>query len=129
MKRLLAFSLAVSLVQASVVFAAGPESAAGPAPAANAVIEKAHSSARTRFISFAEAARVGVAPAQTSGTLAQQGGAGTISQSGMSKRTKTMILAAVAVGFLGTAYGIDHKVKDVTPSSLGTRHDNDVFNK
>jgi hypothetical protein len=124
MKRLLALGLAVSLLQVSVAFAAEPASAVGSTPATNAT-ERVPSSAGARFISFAEAARVGSAPA-----LAQQpGGGGTISQSGMSKRTKTMILAAVAAGFLGTAYGIDHKVKDVTPSSLNQRHDNDVFNK
>ena len=47
----------------------------------------------------------------------------------MKKSTKMLIYAAVAGAFAGTAYGIDQKVKNVTPSSLGTRHDNDVFNK
>jgi hypothetical protein len=40
-----------------------------------------------------------------------------------------MIIAGAAVGFLGVAYGIDHKVRDVTPSTLGQRHDEDVFKK
>jgi hypothetical protein len=41
----------------------------------------------------------------------------------MKKRTKTLIFTAVAAAFVGVAYGIDHKVTDVTPSSLGTRED------
>jgi len=125
MRRLLALGLAISLMQVSVAFAAEPVSVAGHAKTTG---EKVQRSAGNRFISFAEAARVGVAPAQTSGVLKQQGG-GAISQSGLSKRTKSMIFAAVAVGFVGIAYGIDHQVKDVTPSSLGQRHDEDVFKK
>jgi hypothetical protein len=34
-----------------------------------------------------------------------------------------MIFVAAAVGFAATAYAIDHKVQDVTPSTLGTRED------
>jgi hypothetical protein len=41
----------------------------------------------------------------------------------MSKRTKIMIYLAAGVGLAGTAWAIDHKVLDVTPSSLGTRRD------
>jgi hypothetical protein len=60
--------------------------------------------------------------------LAQQGG-GAISSSGLKKHTKTLIIAGAAGAFLGIAYGIDRSVKDVTPSSLGQRHDSDVFKK
>ena len=46
-----------------------------------------------------------------------------LSKSGMRKRTKIMIYLAAGVGFGATAYTIDHKVLNVTPSSLGTRKD------
>jgi hypothetical protein len=41
----------------------------------------------------------------------------------MSKRMKAIIWLAAGVGFAATAYAIDHKVQDNTPSSLGTRKD------
>jgi hypothetical protein len=50
-------------------------------------------------------------------------GPAVLSKSGMSKRTKIMIYLAAGVGLAGTAWAIDHKVLDVTPSSLGTRRD------
>ena len=46
-----------------------------------------------------------------------------LSKSGMKKSTKIMIYLAAGVGFAAAAYVIDHKVLDVTPSSLGTRQD------
>ena len=46
-----------------------------------------------------------------------------LSNSGLRKRTKVMIYLAAGVGFAATAYAIDHKVLNVTPSSLGTRKD------
>jgi hypothetical protein len=77
-----------------------------------------------------EAARV-QAPSQTTsvaaphGTfaLAQQGQQPTLATSGASKRTKVIVWLAAGVGFAATAYVIDHKVRDDTPSSLGTRKD------
>jgi hypothetical protein len=123
MKRLLAVGVAVSLLQASVAFAAGPLSAATvSAHSSNGAVEKPQAARAVKFVSFAEAARVGVVAAQMPSVLTQQGG-GTISQSGMKKSTKTLIFTAVAAAFVGVAYGIDHKVTDVTPSSLGTRED------
>lgn len=57
-------------------------------------------------------------------TLASaQQGAAALASSGMSKRKKVLIWLAAGVGFAATAYTIDHKVQDVTPSSLGTRKD------
>jgi len=53
----------------------------------------------------------------------QQTGPGTLSRSGMRKRTKWMIALGLGVGFAASAWTIDHKVLDVTPSSLGTRED------
>ena len=46
-----------------------------------------------------------------------------LSKSGMRKRTKIMLYLAAGVGFGATAYTIDHKVLNVTPSTLGTRKD------
>lgn len=42
---------------------------------------------------------------------------------GMSKRSKILIAVAAGAGFALSAYAIDHKVLDNTPSSLGTRKD------
>lgn len=46
-----------------------------------------------------------------------------LSTSGMSKGKKFLIFLGAAVGIAATAYVIDHKVEDNTPSSLGTRED------
>ena len=54
---------------------------------------------------------------------ARQGQEPTLSRHGMRKRTKIMIYVAAGVGFAATAYTIDHKVLNVTPSTLGTRKD------
>jgi hypothetical protein len=46
-----------------------------------------------------------------------------LATSGMSKRKKIVIALLAGVGFAATAYTIDQKVQDVTPSTLGTRKD------
>jgi hypothetical protein len=46
-----------------------------------------------------------------------------ISTSSMRKRTKVMIFIGAAAAFAATAYTIDHKVEDNTPSSHGLRED------
>jgi hypothetical protein len=129
MKRLFAVALVASLGLPSIAFAEGPiAQSAGksirettmPSEAAAVKLEGAG------FESYA--VKAAVRPAAPSAALAQQGG-GAVSQTGMKKSTKMLIYAAVAGAFVGTAYGIDQRVKNVTPSSLGTRHDNDVFNK
>lgn len=131
MKRLFAVALVASLGHTSIAFAEGPI-----AQSASKSIRETTSSvtpaihvegAPAGFASYA--AKAAVRPAAPAAALAQQGGSGAVSQSGIRKSTKMLIYAAVAGAFVGTAYGIDHKVKNVTPSSLGTRHDNDVFNK
>jgi hypothetical protein len=53
----------------------------------------------------------------------QQTAPGTLSNSGMRKRTKWLIVLGLGAGFAASAWTIDHKVLDVTPSSLGTRED------
>jgi hypothetical protein len=129
MKRLFALALVASLGLPSIAFAEGPI-----AQSASKSIRETTTSSATPAVKLEEAsigfpsyaAKAGVRPATA---LAQQGGAGTVSQTGMKRSTKVLIFAAAAAAFAGSAYGIDHKVKDVTPSSLGTRNDNSVFNK
>ena len=79
-------------------------------------------------LAFMMLAAWAVLVSSSTGVLAQQGG-GTVSSTGMKRSTKTLIFAGVAGAFLGIAVGIDHSVKNVTPSSLGERHDEDVFKK
>ena len=129
MKRLFAVALVVSLGQSSIAFAAGPIAAsAAKASTKTTATAQTGNASPAGFASFAAAAHVGSAPAVV-GVFAQQGGTGTISQTGITKRTKLLIFSGVAAAFVGIAYGIDHRVKDVTPSSLGTREDNSVFGK
>src|SRR5262245_9078268 len=131
MKRLLALALIVTLGNVPAVFAGEPllvsaTRLAREVTATQSTVKSDLTAAKELGVtSFAKAAGVGEPAA-----LAQQpGGPGAVSQSGMSKRTKALIFAAVGVAFVGSMYGIDHRVKDVTPSSLGERHENDVFNK
>ena len=129
MKRLLAVGLVVTLGHASAAFAeeslllSASRLAREVLPTQRTATAKSDPARALTVTSFAKAAGV-----RESATLAQQSG-GSIASSGMKKRTKTMIIAGAAAGFVGIAYGIDHNVKDVTPSSLGQRHDEDVFKK
>jgi hypothetical protein len=52
-----------------------------------------------------------------------QGQGGGLASSGMSTKKKILIGVIAGFGFAATAYIIDHKVLDVTPSSRGTRED------
>jgi hypothetical protein len=131
MKRLFTLALVVSLGVPSIAFAEGPiAQSAGKSIRETTMVSETPAvkleGASAGFESYA--VKAAVRPAAPAAALAQQGGSA-ISQTGMKKSTKMLIYAAVAGAFVGTAYGIDHRVKNVTPSSLGTRHDNDVFNK
>ena len=68
------------------------------------------------------AARASVPPASPAAP-AYQAEAGTLSKSGMGKGRKMLIYIGLAAGFAASVWTIDHKVLDVTPSSLGTRQD------
>jgi hypothetical protein len=46
-----------------------------------------------------------------------------LATTGLRKRTKILILLGAAAGFAATAYAIDQRVEDNTPSTLGTRED------
>jgi hypothetical protein len=61
--------------------------------------------------------------ARTGFALEAAQGEARLASSGLRKRTKILIAVAAAVGFAGTAYTIDRKNVDVTPSTLGTRTD------
>jgi hypothetical protein len=127
MIRSIAFALVIALDQSSVAFAGESliasarrvvrETTAQPAP-----LPKVESKAGFPVVTIAARTGVRESAAKTD-ALAQAQGGGAVSQSGMGKKTKWMIYLGVAAGFVGTAYAIDHSVKDVTPSSLGTRQD------
>jgi hypothetical protein len=123
MSRLVALTLVFSLSASSFTFAGEGLMQSGvrivqqqvtqdnrPAPAAPRSVAVSDSAARLSGFSASSAA-------------ATQEGPAVLSKSGMSKRTKVMIYLAAGVGLAGTAWAIDHKVLDVTPSSLGTRRD------
>jgi hypothetical protein len=76
--------------------------------------EAARAEATSRTTSFE-------APRST--LVAAQQGVPSLASSGMSRRKKTFIWLAAGFGFAATAYAIDHRVRDVTPSTLGTRQD------
>ena len=124
MKRLFAVGLIISMASASTLFAGEPLLVSATRLARETVATPTVSPTANRtpatelgVTSFAKAAGVGEA------ALAAQQGGGTISTTGMRKRTKTLIIAGAAAAFWGVAWGIDHSVRDVTPSSLGTRQD------
>lgn len=116
MSRLLVLALVVSLGNTSVVFAGETlltsatriaREAAQTRPAAKARADALARVEPTALRSYAAAAQA-------------QSGA---EPAGMRKRTKIILFVAGAVGFAAAAYAIDHRVQDVTPSSLGTRED------
>lgn len=107
--RLAAFTLVASLGNASAAFAGEGILAS----ATRIVREAARSETRAQNL----------APAKSQPVNASQQAPAAIAASGMSKRTKLLIYLAAGVGFVTTAYAIDHRVQDITPSSLGTRED------
>lgn len=123
MSRLLVLTLIASLGSGSAAFAGESlvqsaarivqEAAQAPGAATNSSTSSIATSQAATWV-----ARIGA-----SSTEALQGQGPVLSNSGMRKRTKIMIYLAAGVGFAATAYAIDHKVLNVTPSSLGTRKD------
>jgi hypothetical protein len=107
MRRLVVLVLIASLGNTSLALAG--ESLRG-------VVERA-----ARELAVSASVKTRVVPVQKNWSLAQDQAA--LSSSGMRKRTKLMILIGAAVGFAATAYAIDHRVEDNTPSSRGTRED------
>jgi hypothetical protein len=126
--RLLAVTLIVSLSTSSVAFAG--ESLL---QSASRIVQKAaqeqvagvSSVSATSGRSAAAATNPASLASRTNSPIAQalQSQPAALSKSGMKTRTKVMIYLAAGVGLAATAWTIDHKVVDVTPSSLGTRKD------
>ena len=124
MRRFAVFVLIVSLGNTSVAFAGDTLLGVATRVAQNQAPPEAKSPAATAAQknwaarSLAATMSAGNAP---SSALAQEQPA--LSSSGMGKRTKILIFLAAAVGVAATAYTIDRKVENTTPSSLGTRTD------
>jgi len=114
MKRLVVLALVASLGNAAAAFAGEGILASG-----------------ARHVQEIAATEPAAAPATTVPTSVKgqapvsafQAQGATLSKSGMSRSKKLLIYAGLAAGFAAGAYTIDHKVLNVTPSSLGTRKD------
>src|SRR4051812_14082799 len=119
MKRLFVFALIATIANASAVFAGESILTSGARHVQQLAVADAASVAQA---TPAPSSGIVVAAAKKPETSYSQE-TGTLSKSGMSKTTKTMIFAAIAVGFAASVWAIDHHVLDVTPSSLGTRQD------
>jgi hypothetical protein len=113
MNRLVVFALLVSLGHASVAIAGETL-----LQSATRVTRQLEGRQEPPVRNAAETKR-----ARTGFALEAAQGEPRLASSGMRKRTKILIAVAAAVGFAGTAYVIDRKVVDVTPSTLGTRVD------
>ncbi len=124
MKRLIVFTLIMSLAWSSMAFAGESlrQSAARVADAAARSEAASRATVSSRDRAAASLKSSATAPAARSFAAAVQE-TPAVSKSGMSKRTKLMIYAAIGVGFAAAAWSIDHHVLDITPSSLGTRQD------
>ena len=112
MKGLVALALVASIGNATTALAGETILKSG----ARHVQQLATTSAST------SAASTTATQSKTAPSLASQG-ASTLSKSGMSKGKKVLIYAGLAAAFVGGAWAIDHRVNDITPSSLGTRQD------
>jgi hypothetical protein len=125
MRRVVVFAVIVSLGHASVAMAG--ESVLGtavrvvrdavrnePLPAKPAMATEAQRAWSAPTVATTILSKAPSANAQEAGAL---------STSGLRKRTKIMILLGAAAGFAASAWVIDHKVEDNTPSSHNLRED------
>jgi hypothetical protein len=119
MKRFLVFALVASFSSASVAFAGESLLTSGTR----------HAQQIARSDAAIPAVGGPTTPAGVAVTIGQaaapalQEAPGTLGRSGMRKRTKMMIALGIGIGFAASVWTIDHKVLDITPSSLGTRED------
>jgi hypothetical protein len=121
--RLLVLSLIASVGSGSIAFAEE-----GRLESGSRIVQEVGraqgplAAASTRPIVASQAATLvnRIDPARSEARQGQEPG---LSRHGMRKRTKIMIYVAAGVGFAATAYTIDRKVLNVTPSTLGTRKD------
>jgi hypothetical protein len=114
MSRLVALTVAMSLGLSSMTYAGE-----GLMQAASRIIQRETADKATAPAKPAKSGNDAIAQA----FAAQQSGQPVLSKSGMRTRTKVLIYLAAGVGLASAAWAIDHKVLDVTPSSLGTRRD------
>ncbi len=128
MNRVLVFALAAAMGSSSMAFAEESVAQSGSRilqqREASQVVARANATTDSAA-SVSNRAAGWVKPLTTgkNQTLFAQEGATTLGKSGMSKRTKVMIYAGAAVAFAASAYVVDHRVLNLTPSSLGTRQD------
>jgi|SRR5215467_12193138 len=121
MSRLVALTVVISLSASPVTFAGEGLMQSGTRIVQQQVVQDARPAPdASRSVAANNSGKSGFS---ASNAAAMQEGPAVLSKSGMSKRTKVMIYLAAGVGLAGTAWAIDHKVLDVTPSSLGTRRD------
>ena len=119
MNRLLVFALVASVGSASAAFAEESLLTSGARHIQQiAIAESVASTTAASTIPAGAAVSIGQKPVP-----ALQAGQATLKGSGLRKRTKWMIALGLGAGFAAGAWTIDHKVIDVTPSSLGTRLD------
>src|SRR5262249_31688528 len=123
MSRLVALTVAFSLSTSSFTFAGEGLMQSGVQIVQQQVTQDARPAPAARRSLVANDSATSKSGFSASNAAALQEGPAVLSKSGMSKRTKIMIYLAAGVGLAGTAWAIDHKVLDVTPSSLGTRRD------
>jgi hypothetical protein len=121
MHRLLVFALVASLGNVSMVFAGASILKTGARHVQQIAAAEATAPAQPSTPAAFPAGTVATTAKKTSPSYQQDGG--TLSKSGMSKRTKIMLYTGLAVGFVASVWAIDHHVLDITPSSLGTRQD------
>ena len=119
MNRLLVLALVASIGNASAVFAGESILTSGTRHAQQLAVAESSAPATPAAPSPAGAT---VAVGQKATPSFQADGA-TLSRSGMGKGKKALIYIGLAVGFAASVWTIDHKVLDITPSSLGTRQD------
>ena len=121
MSRLVALTVVISLSASPVTFAGEGLMQSGTRIVQQQVAQDARPAPdASRSVAANNSGKSGFS---ASNAAAMQEGPAVLSKSGMSKGTKVMIYLAAGVGLAGTAWAIDHKVLDVTPSSLGTRRD------
>ena len=125
MKRLVAFTVIASFAGSYVAFAGetlvqSASRIAQEAAKAQTVAAETVVAAQPIAASHASLWATRINPA---GTVAEQGGGSVLSQSKLRKRTKAMIFIGLGAGFAASAWVIDHKVQDITPSSQGKRQD------
>jgi|SwirhisoilCB2_FD_contig_31_17793786_length_530_multi_2_in_0_out_0_2 hypothetical protein len=120
MNRFLVCALVASIGNASAAFAGESLLTSGTRHVQQIAIEQSATAASTAPASSASPA---VVAGQKTAPSFQAEGGGNLSKSSHSKATKTLIYAALAVGFAVSAWEIDRHVLNITPSSLGQRKD------